>query len=104
MLRAIIQELDRLIARVLLGLITLYQWLLSPFFGRQCRFHPSCSEYAKQAINLHGSLPGLALTVCRIARCNPLCRCGNDPVPTVFQLAVLFNPISKSRSQDGPQT
>jgi putative membrane protein insertion efficiency factor len=104
MLRAFFQELDVSIARVLLGLVRVYQRLLSPLFGRQCRFHPTCSEYAKQALNQHGSLFGIALTVWRILRCNPFCRCGHDPVPTVVNLPLFLNPLSKSRSQDGPQT
>lgn len=67
--------------RVLKGLIKLYQWLISPWFGAKCRFHPSCSEYAVEAIETHGSLKGAWLSVKRILKCHPLSEGGFDPVP-----------------------
>ena len=66
---------------LLLRLIAGYQLLLSPFFGRQCRFYPTCSEYAKEAVERHGSLRGSWLAVTRIARCGPWHHGGPDPVP-----------------------
>ena len=66
---------------LLLRLITGYRLLLSPFFGRQCRFYPTCSEYAQEAIERHGSLRGSWLAVTRIARCGPWHPGGPDPVP-----------------------
>jgi uncharacterized protein len=66
---------------LLLGLISLYQLLLSPVLGGRCRFYPSCSQYAKGAVLKHGSLRGFALTVGRIARCNPWHSGGVDPIP-----------------------
>ena len=68
-------------ARLALALIRLYQLLLSPFLGGACRFVPSCSEYAREAIHLHGAVSGLTLAVRRLARCHPLARPGLDPVP-----------------------
>lgn len=61
-----------------------YQWILSPLFqslGVQCRFIPSCSEYAIGAVRTHGALKGIALGVGRLLRCHPFCKGGHDPVP-----------------------
>src|SRR5512147_1562428 len=66
---------------VLLALIEGYRLLLSPFFGQQCRFYPTCSAYAREAIEVHGSLKGSWLAVKRIARCGPWHPGGVDPVP-----------------------
>lgn len=66
---------------LLLNLIKVYQFFLSPLLGKNCRFHPCCSEYAKDAIITHGILKGLALGLYRIVRCQPLCIGGYDPVP-----------------------
>jgi putative membrane protein insertion efficiency factor len=67
--------------RILLGLIRAYQLLLSPFLGSQCRFMPSCSQYAAEAIGRHGTLRGSWLAIRRILRCHPFCPGGFDPVP-----------------------
>jgi putative membrane protein insertion efficiency factor len=62
-------------------LVRTYQLLLSPFAGGACRFEPSCSEYAMQAIELHGLVRGLWLALRRVGRCHPLSTPGIDPVP-----------------------
>ena len=67
--------------RLLLALIWAYQRLLSPLFAGSCRFEPSCSEYARQAVILHGPLRGSLLSLWRLLRCQPYCRGGHDPVP-----------------------
>jgi uncharacterized protein len=66
---------------LLLWLIDAYKLLFSPFFGQQCRFYPTCSSYAREAIEVHGSLFGAWLTVKRIAKCAPWHPGGVDPVP-----------------------
>jgi len=66
---------------LLLRSIDIYRLLLSPFFGGQCRFHPTCSAYAREAIELHGSLRGTCLAIRRIVRCGPWHPGGTDPVP-----------------------
>jgi putative membrane protein insertion efficiency factor len=67
--------------RVLTALIRAYRFLLSPWWGRHCRFTPTCSEYALEAIERHGSLRGSWLAARRIARCHPWQPGGFDPVP-----------------------
>jgi len=61
--------------------IRVYQATLSPIMGGQCRFVPTCSDYALQAYRLHGPWRGTALTVRRILRCHPWGGSGHDPVP-----------------------
>jgi putative membrane protein insertion efficiency factor len=67
--------------RVLTGCVRAYQIVLRPVLGPNCRFQPSCSDYAIQAMAAHGAARGLALAAGRILRCNPWCACGYDPVP-----------------------
>jgi putative membrane protein insertion efficiency factor len=68
-------------SRLLTALIVGYRWTLSPLLGPRCRFFPSCSAYALEAINRHGPERGLALSVRRLSRCHPWCEGGYDPVP-----------------------
>lgn len=69
------------LAAPIIALIGLYQRLLSPLLGRNCRFHPTCSEYAIEALRVHGLVAGSAYALWRILRCQPFCRGGEDPVP-----------------------
>ena len=71
-------------ARVVVAPIRLYQRLISPLLGARCRFHPSCSEYAAQAIVRHGPIKGIYLGVRRILRCHPWNPGGIDEVPETF--------------------
>jgi putative membrane protein insertion efficiency factor len=70
-----------LAARVLLVMIRAYQLLLSPLFAGSCRFLPSCSEYATDAVRHHGALRGSWLAARRLSRCHPWGDAGADPVP-----------------------
>ncbi|MBL8644249.1 MAG: membrane protein insertion efficiency factor YidD [Rhodospirillaceae bacterium] len=73
--------ISRGISSFLRALITLYQWTLSAFIGRTCRFEPSCSHYMSEAILVHGPIKGVWLGLKRIARCHPWGGAGYDPVP-----------------------
>ena len=66
---------------LLLGLLTLYKRLLSPLLPPACRFHPTCSVYAAEAIRRHGAWRGLGLTASRLWRCRPGGGAGDDPAP-----------------------
>ena len=66
---------------LLIGIIKLYQYLLSPLFGQNCRFHPTCSQYAVEVINEHGVFKGGYLSMRRILKCHPFNEGGLDPVP-----------------------
>jgi uncharacterized protein len=66
---------------VLLGLLHLYRRLVSPLLGSRCRFYPSCSAYAEEAIRVHGAAKGLVLAVWRLLRCSPFTPGGMDAVP-----------------------
>jgi len=67
--------------RLGLWLIGFYQRRISPFLPGMCRFTPTCSEYAAEALRLYGFWAGAWLAIKRLARCQPLCRGGHDPVP-----------------------
>lgn len=68
-------------ARLLAVPVHAYQWGLRPLLGPNCRFEPSCSDYALAALRTHGAARGTALAARRILRCNPWCAGGHDPVP-----------------------
>jgi len=68
--------------RFLAGFFRAYKRVVSPFIPPSCRFHPTCSEYAAQAVEVHGALKGSALASGRLLRCNPWSAGGFDPVPS----------------------
>jgi len=70
-----------IMARILMLMIRAYQVILSPFFGQQCRFYPTCSQYALEAINRHGAIVGSYYTMRRLIRCHPWHAGGHDPIP-----------------------
>jgi hypothetical protein len=67
--------------KLLLFLLRAYQWCISPFLGQNCRFYPSCSQYAAEAIQEHGAIKGSALAARRLCKCHPWNPGGFDPVP-----------------------
>jgi putative membrane protein insertion efficiency factor len=66
---------------LLIGALRAYQYLLRPLLGANCRFHPSCSDYALEAVTRHGALQGTWLAIRRVGRCHPWHAGGYDPVP-----------------------
>jgi uncharacterized protein len=69
------------IARLLISLVRVYQYLLSPFFGQQCRFSPTCSQYALEALRKHGAIKGGYYACARLLKCHPWHAGGHDPIP-----------------------
>ncbi len=74
-------KINKALQWLIIKLIRSYQLLISPWLGPCCRFTPTCSHYAIEAIKLHGIVRGCGLAVARIIKCNPLSEGGNDPVP-----------------------
>jgi hypothetical protein len=74
-------------ASVLLVFLQFYKLFLSPFFGGACKYHPSCSNYAREAIEVHGAARGTMLALKRLGRCRPFKPGGFDPVPSVEELS-----------------
>lgn len=79
--RTAFRGIQGLLVAILLGFIALYRRWISPLLGPTCRFHPTCSSYAKEAIVRYGPFLGTARALGRLARCHPLCDGGYDPVP-----------------------
>jgi putative membrane protein insertion efficiency factor len=73
------------ITKIFIFLVKIYQYLISPLLGPNCRFMPTCSRYTIEAIEKHGIMKGILLSSIRIAKCNPLGGCGCDPVPQKFK-------------------
>lgn len=89
--------------RLLLALIRGYQILFSSFFGRSCRFYPTCSTYAGQSIHRFGAVRGSALALWRLLRCQPFHPGGYDPVPESFPFALKhLKNCCKTGSDSGP--
>lgn len=95
------------------GILSTPAWLAVKFYkvaispvvhltGARCRFYPTCSEYAMAAIEKHGAVKGIILSVCRLLRCQPLCKGGLDFVPEKFEWKKLFsqNKVDESGSLD----
>ncbi len=78
--------------RALTSLVRAYRYFLSPWLGSSCRFEPTCSAYSLQALETHGAAAGTYMTLHRLARCQPWCDGGHDPVPT--QPPALFRAFS----------
>lgn len=71
----------RVLMRIVRAFHRAYKLTLSPLFGNVCRFEPYCSDYAVEALEKHGLIRGIYLSLRRVARCHPYCKGGHDPVP-----------------------
>ncbi|PXW99470.1 hypothetical protein C7444_101300 [Sphaerotilus hippei] len=78
-----------------------YRLLLSPWLGSSCRFEPTCSAYALQALSRHGAATGSRLTLWRLARCHPWCAGGHDPVPDTVR-GLFTSLLERSDGRAGP--
>jgi putative membrane protein insertion efficiency factor len=85
---------------LLIGVVRAYRIFLSPWLGSACRFEPTCSVYAMQALQRHGAAGGSYLAAGRIARCHPWCAGGLDPVPV--ESPRLFTRLLSSSSEKKP--
>jgi hypothetical protein len=79
--------MTRLLSLPLLGLLAVYRYMISPVLPKACRYHPSCSQYAVDAVRLHGPFLGPWLALKRLLRCHPWAPGGPDPVPERKRLA-----------------
>lgn len=88
---------------VLIALLRAYRFAISPLYGQVCRYHPSCSAYALEAVTVHGSIKGSWLAARRLGRCHPWAAGGYDPVPAKAGAsdAVLVS-TTGPRQQSGP--
>ena len=84
----------------LIGAVKAYRLLLSPWLGAGCRFEPTCSVYAIEALQRHGSAKGSALSAWRIVRCAPWCAGGHDPVPDHWQPKLFTSLLAKTASSN----
>jgi putative membrane protein insertion efficiency factor len=75
------KSLMQILSYPFIALIKIYQWVISPWLGPQCRFTPTCSNYALQAFQKYGLFKGFWLSIKRISRCHPWGGHGEDPVP-----------------------
>jgi putative membrane protein insertion efficiency factor len=75
---------------LLVGVLRLYRAIISPLYGQVCRYYPSCSQYALEAIRTHGALKGSWLAARRVSRCHPWASGGVDPVPANFHWPSMF--------------
>jgi uncharacterized protein len=86
--------------RVLILLVRGYRLILSPWLGSSCRFEPTCSVYALEALQRHGAAAGTYLATARVARCHPWCQGGFDPVPA--HAPSLFRRFARESAPSSP--
>ncbi len=91
--RGAVRAVTSLPGLVLVGIIRLYQRVISPLLGPRCKYYPSCSHYGLQAVRLHGAIRGVAMASWRVLRCNPWSHGGIDDVPAKGE------PLFRARTQ-----
>jgi len=80
-MNAVLKRLSQAFVYALVGFVYLYRYVVSSVMPAHCRFTPTCSAYAIEALRTHGVIRGLWLTLKRVGRCHPWGACGHDPVP-----------------------
>jgi putative membrane protein insertion efficiency factor len=100
----VFQSLVRLPQRLLILVVRGYRFLLKPWLGSACRFEPTCSQYALDALARHGAAGGALLAAGRLLRCHPWCDGGCDPAPDKFPNPArgLFTRFSRPAADDTP--
>jgi len=88
-------RVQAMVKPLLIGMVKGYRFFLSPWLGSACRFEPSCSRYALDALQLHGAAAGSYLVSRRLLRCHPWCDGGLDPVPRTALFSRLVTPSSE---------
>ena len=101
--RRFLSRVHALPQKTLVTLVRGYRLFLSPWLGSSCRFAPTCSMYAIEALERHGAIAGSALTVGRIARCHPWCAGGHDPVPPAPRLFAFLRSPAAADADAGPE-
>lgn len=89
-----------MIKKLIIAVIRFYQYVISPWLGRNCRYTPSCSAYAIEALTLHGVFKGVWLSIKRISRCHPWGSSGYDPVPGSKRMQENASDESKPETDD----
>ncbi len=100
----LLQQLFRLPQQCLIALVRGYRLLLSPWLGSACRFTPTCSVYALDALAQRGAVQGTYLTLARLVRCHPWCAGGHDPVPVANNTPKLFTGLLEKARPATPPT
>lgn len=90
--------------KILVGIIKVYQWTISPLLGPRCKYYPSCSNYGLQAVRRHGAIKGFALGAWRVLRCNPWSHGGVDDVPGRGEPLFRRGAIETSKGTEMPAT
>ena len=94
----------KLLQQTLIFFVYGYRLLLSPWLGANCRFEPTCSSYALQALQVHGAWRGSYLTLCRLAQCQPWCDGGHDLVPPLGRTALFSSLVTRVTSLPSKKT
>ncbi len=92
-----------LLSLLLIGLVNIYRYLISPVIGPRCRFHPTCSKYMIEAIKIHGPIKGTWLGLKRIAKCHPYNEGGYDPVPPADDSCVCQSDSHHNPPEEAPK-
>lgn len=104
MTQPVLQQLLRIPQQCLITLVRGYRLLLSPWLGSACRFTPTCSAYALDALTQRGAVQGTYLTLARLVRCHPWCAGGHDPVPPAKNAPKLLTGLLEKARPTTPPT